>query len=282
MRPRHARATDDRQDRTRRFFGSRTLARIERSHVLIIGVGAVGNEVAKNLALVGVRHLTLVDPDTVELSNLNRCIFFREGDVGRKKVHVARRALRSVAPSTEIRAIPRAIQDAPDDVWEADAVALCVDDELARYYVNARILGERRPIPVVNGAMGRTWAETTVLIPGQTACLVCLWSEEYLRSVLHEDVRRRCDAFFQATRVKFPAISVLTSLVGALSSTELVKLLAHSPAAGGSSGLPAGEEMLPVLGKRLRYDVRGHELVVQEIVPNPQCVDAMCRRRRGA
>ncbi len=282
MRPRRLKISDDRQDRTRRFFGGRALARIERSHVLVIGVGAVGNEVAKNLALVGVRRLTLVDPDTVELSNLNRCIFFREGDVGRKKVFVARRALRAAVPAAEIRAVPRAIQDAPEEVWDADAVALCVDDELARYYVNARLLGSRRPVPVVNGAMGRTWAETTVLVPGQTACLVCLWSDEYLRGVLGEDVKRKCDAFFQAARVKFPAISVLTSLVGALSSTELVKLLARSPSALGAPSPPKGEKFLPVLGKRLRYDVRGHELIVQEIVPNPQCVDAMCRRKRGA
>jgi len=261
--------SDDRQDRTRRFFGRRALARIERARVLVIGAGAVGNEVAKNLALVGVRRLTLVDPDTVELSNLNRCIFFREGDVGRKKVHVARRALRAAAPRTEVIAVPRPIQDAPEDVWDADVVALCVDDELARYYTNARLLGERRPFPVVNGAMGRTWAETTVLVPGQTACLVCLWSQDYLQGVLGEDVRRRCDAFFQAARVKFPAISVLTSLVGALSSTEVVKLLARSP-----------QELPVAAGKRLRYDVRRHELLVQDIVPNPQCVDAMCRRKR--
>ncbi|HUT32104.1 MAG TPA: ThiF family adenylyltransferase, partial [Planctomycetota bacterium] len=249
---------------------TRALARVERARVLVIGVGAVGNEVAKNLALVGVRRLTLVDPDTVELSNLNRCIFFREGDVGRRKVHVARRALRAAAPATEVVAIARPIQQAPEEVWDADVVALCVDDELARYYVNARLLGMRRPIPVVNGAMGRTWAEATVLVPGQTACLVCLWSQEYQRAVLGEEVRRKCDAFFQGARVKFPTISVLTSLVGAVSSTEVVKLLANSP-----------EELPPAVGKRLRYDVRRHELVVQEIVPNPQCVDAMCRRRRG-
>ncbi len=269
MRPKRLKDSDDRQDRTRRFLGSRALARVERSRVLIVGAGAVGNEVAKNLALVGVRRLTIVDHDTVELSNLNRCVFFREGDVGRKKVLVAHRVLRAVAPATEVVAVPRTIQEAPDAVWDADAVALCVDDELARYYVNARLLGARRPLPVVNGAMGRTWGETSVLIPGQTACLVCLWSEEYLKAVLSEDVRQRCDAFFQRTRAKFPTISVLTSLVGAVSSAEVVKLLAHSP-----------EELPAAMGKCIRYDLRGHQLVVEDIVPNPRCVDALCRRRR--
>jgi len=260
---------DDRHDRTRRFLGARGLARVQRSHVLIVGAGAVGNEVAKNLALVGVGRLTLVDPDVVELSNLNRCIFFRQADVGKKKVHVVRRELRRAAPETQVSTHARGIQDAPDDVWQADAVALCVDNELARFYVNARLLGGRRRIPVVNGAMASTWVEASVLIPGRTACLVCLWSQDYLESVLREDVARKCDDFFQETRVKFPTISCLTALVGAISSTEVVKLLA-----GASGG------MHPAIGQRIRYDVRRHDLSAQDIVPNPACVDAVCRKHR--
>jgi len=260
---------EGRDDRTRRFFGKRRLERIRRSHVLVVGAGAVGNEVSKNLALVGVGRLTVVDFDTVEASNLNRCIFFRERDVGRKKVHVVRRALKAAAPATEVAVHARPIQDAPDAVWQADAVALCVDDEFARYYVNARLLGERRRVAVVNGAMGRTWAEVTVLEPGRTACLVCLWSQEYLQSVLGDEVRRKCDDFFQKTRERFPAISVLTSVVGGITSAEVVKLLAGP-----------SDEMSPALGQRIRYDIGCHEFTVIDIVPNTRCVDAVCRRRR--
>ena len=262
---------DDRHDRTRRFFGARGLRRIARSRVLVIGAGAIGNEVAKNLALVGVGALTIVDFDTVEASNLNRCIFFRERDVGRKKVHVLRRALKAAAPATRLAVHAKPIQEAPDAVWDADVVALCVDDEFARFYVNARLLGERRRVPVVNGAMGRTWAEVTVLVPGQTACLVCLWSQEYLESILGEEVREKCDAFFQKTRVRFPAISILTSVVGGITSTEVVKLLAGP-----------SDAMTPALGQRIRYDIGRHEFSLHDIVANPRCVDAMCRKRREA
>ena len=263
--------SDDRHDRTRRFFGSRRLARIARSHVLVVGAGAVGNEVAKNLALLGVGRLTLVDADTVEESNLNRCIFFRDKDIGRRKVHAARRALRAAAPATEVAAHAAMIQDAPDGVWDADLVALCVDDEFARYYVNARLLGGRRRVAVVNGAMGRTWAEVSVLVPGRTACLVCLWSEAYAQSVLVEEVKAECDEFFERVRPIFPSISVLTSIVGGIASTELAKLLANTP-----------DDLPPALGKRIRYDIRRHDLDVAEILPNPRCVDAMCRKRRRA
>ena len=260
---------DDRHDRTRRFLGARGLRRLQRSRVLVIGAGAVGNEVAKNLALAGVGSLILVDHDTVELSNLNRCVFFRPGDVGRKKVHAARRALRAAAPEVAVEVFARPIQRAPEKVWDVDAVALCVDNDFARYYVNARLLGLRRPLPVVNGAMGRTWAEVSVLVPGKTACLVCLWSEDYLASVVGEVVGRECDEFFARSVEKFPTISVLTSLVGALSSVELVKLLARDP-----------EALPPATGKRIRYDIRTHDLSVQAVTANAECVDAMCRARR--
>ncbi|MFP4057947.1 MAG: HesA/MoeB/ThiF family protein [Candidatus Brocadiia bacterium] len=260
---------EDRDHRTRRFLGREPLARVQRAHVLVVGLGAVGNEVAKNLALAGVGGLTLVDPDRVELSNLNRCIFFRERDVGKPKVHVARRGLRAAAPATETAVHVRPIEECPQEVWHADAVALCVDEEFARYYVNARLLGAGRPIPVVNGAMGRTWAEVSVLIPGQTACLACLWSEGYLHQVLGEQVRRECDEFFQETRPAFPTISVLTSLAGAISSTEVIKLLARTP-----RSLPAA------LGQRIRYDICENRATVHDILPNPRCVDAMCRKRR--
>lgn len=262
---------EDRHDRTRRFFGARRLRRLRKAHVLVIGAGAIGNEVAKNLALVGIGRLTVVDFDTVEESNLNRCIFFRERDIGRKKVHVLRRALKAAAPETEVAPHARPIQDAPDEAWTADAVALCVDDDFARYYVNARLLGERRRVPVVNGALGRTWAEVSVLVPGQTACLVCLWSDAYLQGVVGEQVKRKCDEFFIKTRARFPAISVLTSVVGGITSTEIVKLLAGP-----------SDEMQPALGQRIRYDIGRHDFSVGGIVPNPRCVDAMCRKRRHA
>jgi molybdopterin/thiamine biosynthesis adenylyltransferase len=260
---------DDREDRTRRFFGAERLARIRGSHVLVVGAGAVGNEVAKNLALLGVGRLTLVDRDTVERSNLNRCIFFRERDVGRRKVHVARRALRAAAPGVAVAAHAKWVQDAPDAVWDADAVALCVDDEFARYYVNARLLGGERRVPVVNGAMGRTWAEVRVLVPGRTACLVCLWSAAYARDVLQTKVKEDCDEFFARTRERFPSISVLTSIVGGMASTEVAKLLADAP-----------DDLPPALGKLIRYDIREHEMTVGDVAPNAQCVDALCRRRR--
>ncbi|GIH10885.1 hypothetical protein Rhe02_89520 [Rhizocola hellebori] len=76
--------------------------RLRRSTVVVVGVGALGNEVSRLLAMAGVGRLILCDPDCVELSNLSRTILFRESDIGRPKVEVAAEALHDLAPGTRV------------------------------------------------------------------------------------------------------------------------------------------------------------------------------------
>jgi molybdopterin/thiamine biosynthesis adenylyltransferase len=66
------------------------LDRLREAKALVVGAGALGNEVAKNLAMMGVRLLAVADRDTVEMANLTRSIFFRERDHGRTKTEMCR------------------------------------------------------------------------------------------------------------------------------------------------------------------------------------------------
>ena len=72
---------------------------------LIVGCGALGNEVIKNLALMGVADFCIVDFDEVEKSNLTRSILFTPDDIGRPKVEVARQAILRINPDAHVRAI---------------------------------------------------------------------------------------------------------------------------------------------------------------------------------
>src|SRR5262245_54229459 len=74
---------------------------LARSHVLVIGAGALGNEVVKNLALLGVGHVVVVDMDSVETSNLSRSVLFREGDEGKAKATCAALAARGIYPGID-------------------------------------------------------------------------------------------------------------------------------------------------------------------------------------
>lgn len=64
--------------------------RLKAANVSVAGAGALGNEVLKNLGLVGVGNITIIDFDTVSITNLTRSVLFRESDVGLPKVEVAR------------------------------------------------------------------------------------------------------------------------------------------------------------------------------------------------
>src|ERR1051326_853381 len=77
-------------------------ARIRSARALVVGAGALGNEVCKNLAMMGVRAIAVLDRDTVEVANLSRSIFFREMDHGRPKVEVIAERLRELNPDVEI------------------------------------------------------------------------------------------------------------------------------------------------------------------------------------
>src|SRR3954469_12624483 len=80
-------------------------ALLANARVLVVGAGALGNEVIKNLALLGVGQVVIADMDTVELSNLSRSVLFRESDEGKPKAECAARAAREIFPGINIHAL---------------------------------------------------------------------------------------------------------------------------------------------------------------------------------
>jgi hypothetical protein len=87
------------------------------SRVLVVGAGALGNEIAKNLALVGVGHLTIIDLDEIERSNLSRCVFFRPGDEGRSKAELAAERVENSTPRSRSRPIHGSVMALGLGVW---------------------------------------------------------------------------------------------------------------------------------------------------------------------
>ncbi len=270
---------DDLEDRTRRYYGIDNLKRIKDSTILCVGAGAVGNEVCKNLGMLGVGHIRLVDFDIVSKSNINRCIFFRPEDHKEiSKVEAVTKRLPEIVPNTKITPYNVRIEEAPLEVYDADLIIMALDNDYARYMLNFADLMLEVPIPIVNGAMGRSFLEAEIYLPGDTACAVCLWSEDYYRSIMTHQVTLKCDEFFIDTLPKFPMISTLTSIVGGIMSVEATKILISSDGTGKYPNITKGQE--PNFGKMIRYDLRNHELTIGNIMPNPKCVDVTCRARR--
>jgi len=79
------------------------LSKLRKATALVVGAGALGNEVAKNLAMMGVALIIVLDRDTVEVANLSRSVFFRETDHGRLKAEVICERLKELNPDVQVR-----------------------------------------------------------------------------------------------------------------------------------------------------------------------------------
>lgn len=261
----------DKNDRTERFFGVENFERLQNSNILIVGAGAIGNEVVKNLALLGVKQLRLVDFDNVSESNTNRCLYFSPADHGRPKVEVIKERVESQY-DTIIHIYNCRIEEAPEEVWmDLNLLIVGVDNDMARLLINAKVLSlyiENKPIPVINGAMGRTFIECEVLTPGYTACLTCLWSESYKEVLMNNEVLKSCDEFFLEILPKFPAISTFTSVIGGIMSSEAAKLLI----------LPDTKYRLDQIGigYLIRHDLELYEYTKGFVMRNPRCTEPFC------
>jgi molybdopterin-synthase adenylyltransferase len=146
------------------------------ARVLIIGVGGLGSPAAMTLAAAGVGTLGLVDPDTVELSNLHRQPLYVESDVGHAKVDAAARRLRAQHPDLRLETHRvRFDLDAAALLDGIDVVLDGTDSVAAKFAVNDAAVGGRIPL-VHAGAIG-TRAQLLTILPGETACYRCLFEE---------------------------------------------------------------------------------------------------------
>ena len=112
--------------------------KLQKARIVVVGAGAVGNEVLKNLTLLGVGHIRVFDFDKIEVHNLTRSVLFREADIDRYKADVAASACRLIDPNVEILPVNMAFWQALslEQIAESDAVVCCVDNYEARIQLN--------------------------------------------------------------------------------------------------------------------------------------------------
>lgn len=112
--------------------------KVANTHVVVVGAGAVGNEVLKNLALLGVGFINIYDFDQIEKHNLTRSILFRESDIGRYKAEVAAEACLQVDPNINVKASNFDFWDGLSikEISDSAAVICCVDNFEARLQLN--------------------------------------------------------------------------------------------------------------------------------------------------
>lgn len=151
---------------------------IKDSTVFMIGAGALGCEIAKNLALIGIGKIIIVDVDTIETSNLSRQMLFRPGDEGRGKAEVAAERLKQMNPYMKVEFYNQLLQEIPMKVYEeSDIVIGGLDNIKARLDLNSICLRLKKPL-IDSGTLGFE-GHVQVVTQGiedfdDTPCLRCL------------------------------------------------------------------------------------------------------------
>jgi len=166
--------------------------------IMIIGVGALGCEIAKDFALMGIGKLILVDLDTIETSNLSRQMLFKPGDEGRPKSEVAAERLKEMNPYLKIDSYFEKLQKLPMSVYEeSDIVVAALDNFNARLDLNKICLRLKKPM--VEGATHAFEGHVQIVIPEGSG-------------LLYKDKEREIDNLVQArlweiTEMDYPEYS---------------------------------------------------------------------------
>lgn len=218
-------APDSRYDRQARITWWNQ-DRLRASSVLVVGAGALGNEIVKNLALLGVGAIDIVDMDNVERSNLARCVFFREDHEGRPKAVVVAEASRMLNPDVVATPHLRSISTVGLG-WIAsfDLVIAGLDNREARLWVNqaCRKLG----IPWIDGAIEGLQGLARVFL-GEGACYECTLGETDWTILA---ARRSCSLLSTSEMLegKVPTTATSASVVAGVQVQEAVKILTGRP-----------------------------------------------------
>jgi len=188
------------------LFGDEGQELLKKAHIFVAGAGGLGSPVSLYLAVAGVGTLTVVDRDEVDQSNLNRQILHYDCDIGRKKTESAEEKLHAINPDIRIRAIDTTIEEenVADLVGEADGIVDAMDNYLTRYLLNDVAI--KKKIPLFHGAVCGFYGQATTIIPGQTACLACIFKKAPPKEV-------------------FPIVGVTSGVIGTVQATEVLKYL---------------------------------------------------------
>jgi molybdopterin/thiamine biosynthesis adenylyltransferase len=230
--------------------------KIRAARVLVIGAGALGNEILKNLALLGFLHVVVVDLDHIELSNLSRAILFRPTDVGRSKADTVAHAYRELLPEATVQPLTaNVMQDCGLGLFAwADLILAGLDNREARLWINRAAWKTNRPW--IDGAIEGINGVARVFLPGRAPCYECTLGETDWAIL---DRRMSCNLLLHeaTSEGRVPTTPTISSIIGGIQVQEAVKLL---------HGMPT------LASKGYIFEGLHHTSYVVDYTENPECL----------
>ncbi|MFQ5892318.1 MAG: ThiF family adenylyltransferase [Candidatus Methanofastidiosia archaeon] len=213
---------EDRYERSKRL-GILDLKAIQRAKLLVVGAGAIGNEVLKNLVLSGYRKIDIVDMDYIVKSNLNRCLFFGdlEADEKRLKAEVVTEKLKEMAPKLKVRCHTEKIEDFEEDfISKFHLVLGGLDNIPTRLHINSHAYFYK--IPYIDGGTLGLDGSMQVIVPPKTPCYECRLNKSHMKIL-----NMICSCTGRETTLYQPKLAAeitTTAVIGALQVREALKL----------------------------------------------------------
>ncbi len=265
---------DDRYDRQKRILGW-DQKKVSSATIMIIGAGATGNELVKNLVLTGIGKIILIDYDIIEKSNLNRCVLFNlQSEIDNKyKVEVVKEACEILNPDVEIITIKENLNDIDKNLYKKSTVICsCLDNVEARlqannyaYYYN---------IPFIDSGIDEFYGTIQAIYSRveDAACLQCSISGADLDLMWKKFscTGKEMKTEDGETMGKMATIITTTAIIGGLQAQQVLKFVMGIDyfKEHGKWNPNIGE---PLIGKQLNYNGRINKFEIIEKLKNPKC-----------
>ena len=215
------------------------------AHALVIGAGGLGSPAAYYLASAGIGKITLVDNDTVDLTNLQRQILHTTERVGQPKAESGRQTLAQINPEVEVQALAERVagERLAELVSQASVVLDCTDNFATRHAINHACVAHK--VPLVSGAAIRFDGQVAVFDPrgGDAPCYACLFPPE--------------QQFEEVLCSTMGVFAPLVGITGTMQAAEALKLVAG-----------IGESLA---GRLLLLDARNMEWTSIKVARNAAC-----------
>ena len=206
--------------------------KVNKAKVMVVGAGALGNEVIKNLVLMGVGNLFIVDFDTIEMANLSRSVLFRETDSGRKKAEVAAARAKEINPNVNVQYFHGDITTelGLGIFRRMDVVIGCLDNREARLAVNRFCYWMNKPW--VDGAIQEFFGLMRVFVPGEGACFECTLTEQARKDL---SLRYSCPLLARENVLlgKVPTTPTIASIIAGMQAQDALKIIHGKPVEAG-------------------------------------------------
>ncbi len=234
--------------------------KLRNAKVMVVGAGAIGNETLKNLALLGVGNIFIVDFDIISTSNLSRTVLFRKNDVGKKKAEIAAERVKELAFNDDIKIDwfhGDLVWDLGTGIYnEMDLVLGCLDNVEARMSINRQCWLIKTPW--IDSGMYELGMRVEFYNPPEVPCYQCNLTPN---QIANSNKRYSCDyAKLKAFEEdKMPTTQITSAIVSAIQVQEAIKYLCDQEVAFGKKIYFQGKNNdFDILSKRVNDSCNAH------------------------